>query len=42
MRPPVQSDEKDNTTMERLALCFILWRKDLKHSPRGKILCDYI
>jgi hypothetical protein len=42
MRPPVPSDEKDNTTMERLALCFILWRKDLKRSPRGTILCGHI
>ena len=28
--------------MERLALCFILWRKDLKRSPRGTILCGHI
>src|SRR5207253_6224831 len=42
MRPPVQSDEQDNTTMERLALCFILWPKDLTRSPRGTILCDHI
>jgi hypothetical protein len=28
--------------MERLALCFILWRKDLTRSPRGTILCGHI